>query len=73
MLGLRGADRSRISAFELGKGVPTLDILLGYARFAGVNLEAIVDDELDLPERLPADVDHAEIRRKYSSQRKPKR
>ncbi|MGZ5434560.1 MAG: helix-turn-helix domain-containing protein [Pyrinomonadaceae bacterium] len=43
----------RISEYETGKREPTLMILLQYARVAGVHLEGIVDDELDLPDRLP--------------------
>jgi len=57
-----GGERSplrtgHISEFESGKREPPLYILLGYARLAGVPLEIIVDDELDLPtqpaQRLP--------------------
>lgn len=33
---------------------PSLLVLLNYARAAGVYLDVLVDDELDLPERLPA-------------------
>lgn len=40
---------SRISEFELGKNEPPLPILLRYARLAGVSLDVLVDDELDLP------------------------
>jgi transcriptional regulator with XRE-family HTH domain len=43
----------RISEFESGKGEPSLLILLEYARVAGVHMEDIVDDEVDLPEKLP--------------------
>ncbi|HEX8844668.1 MAG TPA: helix-turn-helix transcriptional regulator [Pyrinomonadaceae bacterium] len=43
----------RISEFESGKGEPSLIILLQYARVAGVHMEDIVDDEIDLPEKLP--------------------
>lgn len=39
----------RISEYESGKREPTLMTLLQYARVAGVHLEDIVDDELDLP------------------------
>jgi transcriptional regulator with XRE-family HTH domain len=45
---------SRISEYELGKNEPPLPILLKYARMAGVSLDVLVDDELDLPENLPA-------------------
>ncbi len=35
-------------------------------------MEDIVDDELDLPEKLPGNVRHAGIRRKPSSRSKSK-
>ena len=41
-----------ISRFEQGKREPSLIILLEYARIAGVPMELLVDDELDLPQRL---------------------
>jgi transcriptional regulator with XRE-family HTH domain len=44
---------SQISDFEQGKREPPLLVLLQYARVAGVYMEALVDDELNLPERLP--------------------
>lgn len=40
--------RSIISAYELGKREPTLLDLLGYARLAGVTVESIIDDKLEL-------------------------
>jgi transcriptional regulator with XRE-family HTH domain len=43
----------RISEFESGKGEPSLIILLQYARVAGVKMEVLADDELDLPKKLP--------------------
>ena len=46
----------RISEYERGKREPTLMTLLQYARVAGVHLEDIVDDELDLPQTLPGKV-----------------
>jgi transcriptional regulator with XRE-family HTH domain len=42
-----------ISKYELGKNEPPLMILLRYARVAGVQMEVLADDELDLPEKLP--------------------
>jgi transcriptional regulator with XRE-family HTH domain len=45
--------QSHISGYELGNGEPSLIVLLRYARLAGVSMEMLVDDELDLPERLP--------------------
>jgi transcriptional regulator with XRE-family HTH domain len=42
-----------ISKYELGLREPPLTILLQYARVAGVSMETLADDELDLPDRLP--------------------
>ena len=50
--------QNRISGYELGRNEPTLDVLLSYARVAGVCLERLVDDELDLPDALPARTKH---------------
>jgi len=38
-----------ISQFESNKREPPLPVLLQYARIAGVALEALADDGLDLP------------------------
>jgi transcriptional regulator with XRE-family HTH domain len=61
---------NNISKYEMGKNEPPLMILLQYARVAGVNMEAFVDDELDLPIELPGKVKHEEIKRAYTSRRK---
>lgn len=42
-----------ISEYESDKREPPLSILLRYARMAGVPMEVFVDDELDLPDKLP--------------------
>jgi transcriptional regulator with XRE-family HTH domain len=47
---------TRISDYELDKTDPPLIVLVEYARVAGVHLEAIVDDRLDLPKKLPGTV-----------------
>lgn len=44
-----------ISEFESGAREPSLLVLLGYARVAGVPMEGLVDDSIDLPERLPSE------------------
>jgi transcriptional regulator with XRE-family HTH domain len=46
----------RISDYEMGKNEPSLIVLLEYARLAGVHLEVIADDRLDLPRNLPGSV-----------------
>ena len=45
---------ARISEFELGKNEPPLPVLLAYARAANVSTDVLIDDESDLPGRLPA-------------------
>lgn len=49
---------AHISGFERGEREPSLLVLLRYARMAGVCLDALVDDELDLPAKLPAKSKH---------------
>jgi transcriptional regulator with XRE-family HTH domain len=49
----------RISEFESGKGEPSLLILLQYARTAGICVDVLIDDELDLPAKLPAKPNHS--------------
>lgn len=44
----------QISTYELGKREPPLVILLQYARVANISTDALIDDELDLPAKLPS-------------------
>lgn len=44
---------SAISGYELGTREPPLLVLLKYARLAGVIMDVLVDDEMDLPIKLP--------------------
>lgn len=55
---------NRISEFETGKREPPLRILLLYARVANVWMEVLVDDELDLPDRLPSAKKHEGVKRR---------
>jgi transcriptional regulator with XRE-family HTH domain len=48
----------RISDYEQGKNEPPLPVLLEYARAANVSVEALIDDELDLPDQLPSPTRH---------------
>jgi transcriptional regulator with XRE-family HTH domain len=66
-------DYARISGFETGLREPTLKILLQYARVAGVHMEALVDDNLNLPEKLPGPVKHEEITRAYTMRHRSKK
>jgi transcriptional regulator with XRE-family HTH domain len=58
--------REETSDFERGRRVPPLPVLLEYARVAGVYMDALVDDQLDLPTRLPCSHKHEGIRRRAS-------
>jgi transcriptional regulator with XRE-family HTH domain len=61
---------TQISKYESGTSEPPLIILLQYTYAAGVNMEVIVDDELDLPDKLPGTADHEGIRRKFAGRSK---
>jgi transcriptional regulator with XRE-family HTH domain len=50
------ATQSKISEFESGKRDPSLLILLQYSHLAGVHMEDLVDDAVDLPAKLPGRV-----------------
>jgi hypothetical protein len=50
---------NRISDYELGKREPPLPILLRYGRIAGVCVDVLIDDDLDLPAKLPAKAKHS--------------
>src|SRR5688500_2094533 len=43
-----------ISGYERGLREPSLEIVLKYARLVSIAMEVLVDDKLDLPDRLPA-------------------
>ena len=48
----------RISDYETGKNEPPLIVLLQYARVAGVHVEDLIDDKVNLPAKLPGKVRH---------------
>lgn len=52
--GVEGYFRSSISAYESGSREPPLPVLLAYARVANVYVDALIDDQLSLPDKLPA-------------------
>jgi len=49
----------RISDYETEKSEPPLPVLLKYARVAGVCVDVLIDDDQDLPARLPAKPKHS--------------
>lgn len=46
-------DRSTISHYESGDREPPLPVVLAYARAAGITMEVLVDDSLDLLNETP--------------------
>jgi transcriptional regulator with XRE-family HTH domain len=50
--------QAEVSAFERGVREPPLPFLLEYARAVGVCLDVLIDDHLDLPEKLPGKPKH---------------
>lgn len=56
--------RSNVSQYELGRREPPLPLLLQYARAANVYVDVLIDDELDLPNKLPSSTRHEGVRRK---------
>jgi transcriptional regulator with XRE-family HTH domain len=46
--------QAEVSAFECGKRIPPLPILLKYSEVTRVWMNTFVDDRMKLPERLPA-------------------
>ena len=64
--------REEISDFERGKRVPSLIVTLHYARAYGVPADVLIDDSLDLPEKLPSHVKSAGLKRKSLVKRSSK-
>jgi transcriptional regulator with XRE-family HTH domain len=54
--------REEVSKFERGVRVPPLPVLLGYAQAAGVYVDALIDDEVNLPSKIPCTPKHEGIK-----------
>jgi transcriptional regulator with XRE-family HTH domain len=65
--------QARVSAYERGVREPPLTVLLKYARAAGLYVEILIDDDLDLPERMPGPVRHEVVMKPFASKRKAKK
>jgi transcriptional regulator with XRE-family HTH domain len=50
--------QSNVSGYESGEREPPLPILLRYAEAAGVCLDVLANDKLDLPNKLPSKPKH---------------
>lgn len=62
-LGFGQIHPGRISEYETGKREPPSMILLAYADLAGVHVEDLINDKVDLPHKLPGSVHHGVLPR----------
>lgn len=60
-------ERDYISKFERGTLEPTLSVLLQYARTANVYVDVLIDNNLDLPTKIPARNKSGGIRRESNT------
>jgi transcriptional regulator with XRE-family HTH domain len=56
--------QAEISMFESGRRIPSLLVLREYALLAGIWMDVLVSDDLDLPTKLPANPVSSGIKRK---------
>jgi len=56
--------RHYISGFETGEREPPLFVLLKYSQVSGVWINAMVDDEMNLPTRIPNSAMHPGVSRR---------
>lgn len=62
--------QNSVSEYELGKREPPLLVLLKYAEVAGVCLDVLANDDLELPAKLPGTADHEATKRKFAGRSK---
>jgi transcriptional regulator with XRE-family HTH domain len=55
---------NNISGYETGEREPPLPIVLRYAEAAGVWMDVLANDNLDLPDKLPSPTKHEGLARK---------
>ncbi len=65
-------NRTNISNYELGQREPPLYVLLQYAHVAGLCLDVLVDDELEMPKQLPSVPTHRGVTVRKGRRRLPK-
>lgn len=66
--------REELSAYERGVREPSLLTLLKYAEAAGVWVDALINDERALPDKLPCSPKHEGVKRaSVVRSRKPKK
>lgn len=72
-LGFEELVQGTISAFESGGREPSLLVLLAYARMANVTVESLIDDDLNLPDKLLTGTNKVESPKRLISKRVPKK
>ena len=55
---------AHISGYERGEREPPYPVLLRYARLIGISTDVLIDDELDLPNKLPSAKKHEGVKRR---------
>jgi transcriptional regulator with XRE-family HTH domain len=55
--------QSDISAFERGTREPPLHVLLRYSEVARIWVNALINDDIDLPEKIPRSTMHEGVKR----------
>jgi transcriptional regulator with XRE-family HTH domain len=65
--------QASISGYELGTREPPLPILLEYAQVAGICVDMLINDKIDLPTKLPSIPKHDRSKSKSISSRKKAR
>jgi transcriptional regulator with XRE-family HTH domain len=61
--------QAEVSMFESGRRVPSLLVLKLYSDLAGVWIDVLVSDDVDLPERLPCNPKSEGVNRKKRRRR----
>jgi transcriptional regulator with XRE-family HTH domain len=51
--------QASISGYELGTRIPPLPVLLQYAEVAGICTDILINDNLNLPAKLPSKPKHS--------------
>jgi transcriptional regulator with XRE-family HTH domain len=65
--------RNYVSGYERGTREPTLEVLLRYSEISGCWMNALVDDEVELPPCLPCQPMHEGTRQNATSKARRKR
>lgn len=65
-------NREEVSKYERGLRVPSLLTLLKYAKAAGLIVDDLIDDDIQLPEKLPANLKSENRRRKTTTKEESK-